>query len=55
MTRHTPSQVFEALIERGILVRNISGYPGLGHCLRITVGLPEEHAELLAALREVLR
>jgi len=50
----TPGEVFQGLLSRGILIRNVSNYPKLGRCLRITVGRPEENEELIAALREVL-
>lgn len=43
----------EALLQRGVLVRPMGGY-GLSDCLRITVGLPDEHAALFAALAQVL-
>ncbi|MBI4565560.1 MAG: histidinol-phosphate transaminase [Planctomycetes bacterium] len=43
-----------ALLERGILVRDISDLPGLKGCVRITVGTPEENDAVLAALREVV-
>lgn len=46
--------VWQALIERGILVRRPGG-ERLAGCLRITVGKPEENDRLLAALREILR
>lgn len=42
-----------ALIDRGVVLRPMGGY-GLGHCLRITVGNPDENRRLLAALDEVL-
>ena len=50
----SPGEVFQGLLERGILVRNISNYPNLERCLRITVGRPEENQELIGALKEVL-
>ena len=50
----SPGEVFQGLLERGILVRNISNYPNLARCLRITVGRPEENQELIGALKEVL-
>ncbi len=40
------------LAARNILVTPTAGY-GLPHCLRITVGLEEENAQLLAALKEI--
>ncbi|MGZ3667618.1 MAG: histidinol-phosphate transaminase [Ktedonobacterales bacterium] len=46
--------VWQALIDRGILVRRLSG-ERLAGCLRITVGKPEENDRLLVALREMLR
>jgi len=42
---------FEALRDAGILVKNRHGvHPLLQHCLRITVGAPDENDVLLAAL-----
>ena len=49
-----PEEVFGALLERGILVRNISNYPGLSRCLRITVGPEADNRALVAAMGEVL-
>ena len=34
-----------------LLIRDVRGYPGLDHCLRITVGSPEQNNRLLEALR----
>jgi histidinol-phosphate aminotransferase len=47
-------EVWTALLERGILVRDVSSWPGLGGCLRLTIGTPEENDAFLAALTEVL-
>ncbi len=44
-----PRALFEALHERGILVRDVSGYPRLSRCLRVSVGTPEENDALLRA------
>jgi histidinol-phosphate aminotransferase len=45
---------FEALRQRGILVRTFHGsHPLLAHCLRLTVGTPEENDRLLEALRSI--
>jgi len=49
-----PGEVFQGLLERGILVRNVSSYPNLARCLRITVGRPEENEEFIGALKEVI-
>ena len=43
-----------ALEERGILVRNLHGsHSLLAHCLRLTVGTPDENAKLIEALASV--
>ncbi len=48
-------RAFEGLKARGILVRNFHGsHPLLAHCLRLTVGTPEENAGLLAALAQAI-
>jgi histidinol-phosphate/aromatic aminotransferase/cobyric acid decarboxylase-like protein len=49
-----PKAVHGALAERGILVRDVSGYPRLGRHLRLSVGSPEENQALLEALAAVL-
>jgi histidinol-phosphate aminotransferase len=49
-----PAMVFERLIQRGVLVRDVSGYPMLDRCLRVSVGTPDENARFLAALREAV-
>lgn len=38
-----------ALCERGVIVRPMAGY-GLGHCLRVSIGLRGDNERLLAAL-----
>ncbi len=48
------AEVWAALVERSVLVRNCSSWPGLDDCLRVTLGTPEENDEFLAALGEVL-
>lgn len=46
-------RAFEGLRARGILVRTFHGsHPLLAHCLRLTVGTPDENASLLAALAQ---
>ncbi len=34
-----------------LLIRDVRGYPGLGNCLRISIGSPEQNSRLLEALR----
>jgi histidinol-phosphate aminotransferase len=44
-------RAFEALRQRGILVRTFHGsHPLLAHCLRLTVGTPDENTRMLDAL-----
>lgn len=46
--------LWRALLGRGVLVRDVSGAPGLERCLRVTAGTPEETGAFLAALPEAL-
>ncbi len=47
-------QVWQQLLDRGVLVRDFSRSAGLENCLRISVGVAEENQAVLAALKEVL-
>lgn len=47
-------EVWQALVDRSVLVRNCSGWPGLAGCLRVTIGTTDEDDRFLSALREVL-
>jgi histidinol-phosphate aminotransferase len=46
-------RVFEELLQRDILVRDVSGYPMLAEYFRFNVGTPEENDRLLRALNEI--
>jgi histidinol-phosphate aminotransferase len=46
---------WQALVERGILVRDFSRWPGVEDCLRVTVGTMAENDAFLSALADVLR
>jgi histidinol-phosphate aminotransferase len=48
------SEVWQGLLDRSILVRDTSSWPGLAGCLRVTVGTPGENDSFLSALTEVL-
>ncbi|MCY4516555.1 MAG: histidinol-phosphate transaminase [Acidimicrobiaceae bacterium] len=57
--RTTPSgcsgdDVWQALVDRSVLVRNCSSWPRLADCLRVTVGTPGENDRFLDALSEVI-
>jgi histidinol-phosphate aminotransferase len=47
--------VWQALLDRSVLVRDCASWPRLEGCLRITIGTPEEDDVLVAALEEVLK
>jgi histidinol-phosphate aminotransferase len=44
--------VWDALVRRGVLVRDCSGWPRLEQCLRVTVGTTDENDMFLGALAE---
>ncbi len=46
--------VWKALVERDVLVRDCTSWPGLDGCLRVTIGTPAENSAFLAALEEAL-
>ncbi|MGH2475297.1 MAG: histidinol-phosphate transaminase [Candidatus Limnocylindrales bacterium] len=46
--------VWQALLDRSVLIRNCAGWPRLDGCLRVTVGTPAEDDAFLAALAVVL-
>ncbi len=48
-----PTQVFAELINRNILIRDVSSYPMLSEYFRVSVGTLEEDDLLLAGLREI--
>jgi histidinol-phosphate/aromatic aminotransferase/cobyric acid decarboxylase-like protein len=49
-----PEAVFDSLYRRGVLVRDVSSYPMLSRCLRVSVGTPEENDAFLHALGTAL-
>jgi histidinol-phosphate aminotransferase len=46
-----PRRVYEELLRRGILIRDVSGYPLLTDYFRVSVGTPAENDQLLEGLR----
>lgn len=46
--------VWQEMVDRGVLVRNCSSWPGLDGCLRVTLGTVAEDDEFLDALRASL-
>lgn len=47
--------VYDALLERGVVVRKQHGAPGLDGCLRVSIGMPDENDRFLDAIRSVSR
>ena len=48
------ADVWRALLDRSVLIRNCASWPRLDGCLRVTIGTPAEDDAFLAALAEVL-
>jgi histidinol-phosphate aminotransferase len=48
-----PKHVFRELLQRDILVRDVSGYPMLADYFRVSVGTPAENDLLVSVLREI--
>jgi len=47
-------EVWQGLVDRSVLVRNCSSWPGLEGCLRVTLGTEDEDDTFLSALADVL-
>lgn len=47
-------ELWRALVERSVLVRNTASWERLDGCLRVTIGTPEENTRFLDALAEIL-
>lgn len=48
------AEVWQRLVDRGVLVRDCSSWPSLQGCLRVTIGTPEQDDVFLAALADVV-
>lgn len=46
--------MYNELLKRGIVVKNLGDLPVIGHCLRVTVGLPYMNDRVLKALSEIM-
>lgn len=51
--RRPARQIFDALLAEGILVRDVSSYPRMANCLRVSIGDREQNDRFLAAIREL--
>jgi histidinol-phosphate aminotransferase len=54
-TRLGAAETTAALAGRGVLVRNVSGYPDLPGFVRVSAGTPDENTQFLHALQAILR
>lgn len=46
--------LFQALLDRDVLVRDVADQPRLAGCVRVTIGTPEENDAFLAALDDAI-
>ncbi|HEX8183566.1 MAG TPA: histidinol-phosphate transaminase [Blastocatellia bacterium] len=53
-TQMVPRKLFDELLARDILIRDVSRYAMLAEYVRLSVGAPEENDRLLTALRKVM-
>lgn len=51
---HDGRELWTGLVERSVLIRDFTTFPGLEGCLRVTIGTPHENDRFLDALRELL-
>lgn len=52
-TEKESDEIYQALLDQGVLVRNLGRVLHLERCLRTTVGLPEMNEKTLAVLKQV--
>lgn len=50
----TADELHAAILQKGVLVRDVSMWPGAERCLRVTVGTPTENDRFLAAVEAAL-
>ncbi|TME68097.1 MAG: aminotransferase class I/II-fold pyridoxal phosphate-dependent enzyme, partial [Chloroflexi bacterium] len=53
MKEETPAAVHARFLEQGVLIRDISMWPGCAGCLRVSIGTPAENGRFIAALDHV--
>jgi histidinol-phosphate aminotransferase len=49
----TPAEVHARFLERSILLRDVSSWPGCAGCLRVSIGTPAENERVIAAIDAV--
>lgn len=53
-TKLEPKYVFGKLLEKGVLVRDVSSYPMLSKALRVSIGIEDENRRFLDVLKEII-
>ena len=53
-TMRPAPELMEALLNQGVLVRDVSSYPMLDRCLRVNVGTEEENEQFIDTLRRLI-
>jgi histidinol-phosphate aminotransferase len=53
-TARNGKAIFDGLCARGVLIRDVSSYPQLQNCLRVSIGTREENNRFLTALKELV-
>lgn len=54
LVREPLPNLFQALLDRDVLVRDVADQPRLAGCVRVTIGTPEENDAFLAALDDAI-
>jgi len=52
--RVNADDLHKELLKKGIIVKNLKQSPVIGHCLRVTIGLPDMNNRFISALKEIL-
>ncbi|MBR2805118.1 MAG: aminotransferase class I/II-fold pyridoxal phosphate-dependent enzyme, partial [Eggerthellaceae bacterium] len=53
-TSHDAGEVWQRLLDAGVLVRDFSRSAGLENCLRVSIGTEAENTRFLDALKQVV-
>ena len=53
-THYDPKEVFEGLLDDGLLIRDVSSYPMLGKALRVSVSTPDDNERFLRSLGQII-
>jgi histidinol-phosphate aminotransferase len=50
----TPAELHAAILEHGVLIRDVSMWPGAENCVRVTIGTPSENDRFLSAIERAI-